>query len=161
MSNTSFTLERAEQILLQKQYSKSTFERYSADVLRTLCHKYSVAVVSTGRRQKALKKDYINALWTYVSECILRRIGSSHRPAKCTRDRGGQCCCTSASDRGAVARSSRTQTKIARGARPGAKCKTGASRSAHDAAVQDSQKTCHLRRARAITKSQTCSPTTI
>jgi hypothetical protein len=67
---TTFTmsLAAAEAHLLKPRFiGKSSFDKYAVSVLRSLCTKFELEVVSSGKSAKPIKKDYIAALHDFVS----------------------------------------------------------------------------------------------
>lgn len=68
-----FTLENAKYALITQRPSKSTWDKYSVNIVSQLCSEYNVPVVSTGKtaRFKTLKSDYVNALLQYVSKILI------------------------------------------------------------------------------------------
>ena len=54
-------------VLKPRLIGQSSFDKYSIDVLRSLCNKLGLQVACTGKRGKSIKKDYIAALHDFVS----------------------------------------------------------------------------------------------
>ena len=65
------SIVEAEADLLSNRVFKTTFLKYTINVLNVLCTRYNITVTPTGRRSSPLKRDYVNALNTYaVRGCV-------------------------------------------------------------------------------------------
>jgi hypothetical protein len=58
-------------VLRPYSIGRSSFNKYTADVLRSLCNKLELQVACTGKRGKRIKKDYIAALHGFVSRIYI------------------------------------------------------------------------------------------
>ena len=67
------SLAEAERDLLSSKNHKSIFRRYGVEILESLCTKYNLAVVATGKRLLPLKADYTTALLAYKVTTITAR----------------------------------------------------------------------------------------
>jgi hypothetical protein len=62
-------------VLDPRVIGRSSFDKYTVDVLRSLCNKLELQVACTGLRGKPIKRDYIAALHDFVSISVVERTG--------------------------------------------------------------------------------------
>ena len=71
------SLAEAESDLLSSKKHKSIFHRYKVEILKSLCTKYNLAVIATGKRLLPIKADYTTALLAYKVTTIVSRMSVS------------------------------------------------------------------------------------
>ena len=67
------SLAEAERTLFSSKINKSLFQKYKVDILESLCAKYNLAVIATGKRLSPLKADYTTALLAYKVTIVIVR----------------------------------------------------------------------------------------